>query len=113
MDRCLYIRDYDIRRSAILWRANVYGMRRRCPVCKQQFTRAHVDRCNLLAGLRLGNTQLLVEQDRMDYPHLENTSYGTIDHLLNNKKYYLVELAFRKLELLWEEDNSNSNRRRN
>jgi hypothetical protein len=112
-DRCLFIKDSETRRNAILWRANIFGMRNRCPSCKQQFTRAHVDRCNLLDGVRLGNTLQILEQELEDHPRLAAASYGIIDCLLNNKKYFFLQLAFIKLELLWEEDsNSNSTSRR-
>ncbi|KAG4108862.1 hypothetical protein H8356DRAFT_1365881 [Neocallimastix lanati (nom. inval.)] len=46
-DRCVFIRDSITRNRAILWRTNSFGNSVICPVCKNNFNRAHINLCNI------------------------------------------------------------------
>jgi hypothetical protein len=104
-DRVLTISDRDTRRASIAWRANLLGVRRRCPICKGQFNRRHVADCNLLGDMNLGNAQQVFLQHLSRYPHLvdKRKCYNIVDALLNSPElHHHLPAVFERLFHLLE-----------
>ena len=80
-------------RRYLAWRINMCLHRVRCPVCEEQFTRNHVDRC-LLQGR--GATQNCPES-------CTDSNYNQLDDLLNSGKYEQFDNIMDVMEELQEE----------
>jgi hypothetical protein len=120
MDACLSIRDEETRKRAILWRLNSLFTSAVCPgftneaYCGAQWTRGHLDRCQLLQDfegitdthreryeaeklrLREEDLELWVATHRADIT--SHLNYNIIDSLLNNKQWTLFKDFTRHLE---------------
>ena len=89
MDNCLRMADDVVRRKAIAWRCNNYGVRRRC-VCGHQFRRTHIEGCiDTHFPPSLDDHLMVRDSDIQKYPKLHGTSYNIIDSLLNHGQYEL------------------------
>lgn len=97
-DRGLFVDEAQLRRCIIAWRCNMFLHKRRC-VCKQDFNRSHVRRCNLLGDSRTQQiAETLIQQHTNDFgPQVTGLQYTEIDALLNHQEYAHVRWAFSKV----------------
>ena len=87
MDSCLWIKDDIVRRKAIAWRCNTYGVRRKC-LCGHPFRRTHVDGCiDVHFPATVDDYLGMRDQDIGENESLVHTSYNIVDCLLNHSLY--------------------------
>jgi hypothetical protein len=103
-DRVLFISDNTIRNYAIEWRRNLLGYRKQCIVCKNGFTRNHMERCLLS---QLPTYVRPIEELMGDFISKKNelnqkgiTNFTILDYLLNTQSFDLFHDILNACQLL-------------
>ncbi len=90
MDQCIFIRRKIVRENAIAWRLNSFMFKKLCPICREQFNRGHINKCNLINTYPFNF--YINEKDREKFKKDKENEipekYNILDSLLNHQRYY-------------------------
>ncbi|ORX63554.1 hypothetical protein BCR32DRAFT_307525 [Anaeromyces robustus] len=91
-DKCVFIRDRKTRNNAVDWRINCFLFKYKCPICRKEFNRGHINKCDFIHQPPYNRfikekDIYLFNKDKEKYENLPK-SYNILDSLLNHQNYY-------------------------